>query len=255
MGLVVLLHLLLFWAIQSGLSRTVVHKAQAVVDVLLLAQDKPQPPEAPPAPPKPQRVTPTPPAPVLPSVPVPVVAAPALVPPPPRRTSSSISAQVDSTKDLRVSQVLDSLNELGVPEAAWQLMSRLPATRWQRHLFVMGTPSAQADEETEVTTDELVRLSAHPKVVAIGEAGLDYHYDLSPRDAQERGFRNHIAAARMEIAERVRREPATGHRRHGQRVAECEHDRGRCRRREADRPGRVMDPRAAIPPDDAARWR
>ena len=36
----------------------------------------------------------------------------------------------------------------------------------------------------------------HPKVVAIGEAGLDYHYDNSPREAQERGFRNHIAAAR-----------------------------------------------------------
>ncbi len=33
-------------------------------------------------------------------------------------------------------------------------------------------------------------------MVAIGEAGLDYHYDYSPRDAQERGFRNHIAAAR-----------------------------------------------------------
>jgi TatD DNase family protein len=33
-------------------------------------------------------------------------------------------------------------------------------------------------------------------VVAIGEAGLDYFYDHSPRDAQERGFRNHIAAAR-----------------------------------------------------------
>ena len=39
-------------------------------------------------------------------------------------------------------------------------------------------------------------LTRHPKTVAIGEAGLDYHYDLSPRDAQERGFRNHIAAAR-----------------------------------------------------------
>ena len=40
------------------------------------------------------------------------------------------------------------------------------------------------------------RARSHPKVVAIGEAGLDYHYDYSPRDAQERGFRNHIAAAR-----------------------------------------------------------
>ncbi|HEY1247285.1 MAG TPA: TatD family hydrolase, partial [Hyphomicrobiaceae bacterium] len=36
----------------------------------------------------------------------------------------------------------------------------------------------------------------HPKVVAIGEAGLDYFYDNSPREAQARGFRSHIAAAR-----------------------------------------------------------
>ena len=39
-------------------------------------------------------------------------------------------------------------------------------------------------------------MTADPKVVAIGEAGLDYHYDNSPRDAQEQGFRAHIAAAR-----------------------------------------------------------
>ena len=36
----------------------------------------------------------------------------------------------------------------------------------------------------------------HPKVVGIGEAGLDYHYDFSPREAQAQGFRVHIAAAR-----------------------------------------------------------
>src|SRR6185295_6189154 len=36
-----------------------------------------------------------------------------------------------------------------------------------------------------------------PKVVGIGEAGLDYHYDLSPRDAQARSFRIHIEAARQ----------------------------------------------------------
>jgi protein TonB len=78
MALVVVLHLLLFWAIQSGLSRSVIQKAQVVVDVLLLAQDRPKPPEAPPAPaapPKPQRVPPTPPVPV--PVPAPVVATPA----------------------------------------------------------------------------------------------------------------------------------------------------------------------------------
>jgi TatD DNase family protein len=42
-----------------------------------------------------------------------------------------------------------------------------------------------------------VRLSGHPKVVAIGEAGLDYFYDHAPRDAQAQGFRTHIIAARQ----------------------------------------------------------
>jgi len=61
----------------------------------------------------------------------------------------------------------------------------------------VGTHPHNAGEETDVTADELVRLSAHPKVVAIGEAGLDYHYDKSPRDAQMSGFRTHIEAARI----------------------------------------------------------
>ena len=60
----------------------------------------------------------------------------------------------------------------------------------------VGTHPHHAHEELDIGTDELVARSLHPKVVAIGEAGLDYHYDNSPRDAQERGFRNHIAAAR-----------------------------------------------------------
>src|SRR5436305_250945 len=60
----------------------------------------------------------------------------------------------------------------------------------------IGTHPHHAHEEPDVTTADLVELTRHPKTVAIGEAGLDYHYDLSPREAQERGFRNHIAAAR-----------------------------------------------------------
>lgn len=60
----------------------------------------------------------------------------------------------------------------------------------------VGTHPHNAAEELDVTTDELVRLSEHPKVVAIGEAGLDYFYDKAPREAQAQGFRTHIAAAR-----------------------------------------------------------
>jgi TatD DNase family protein len=60
----------------------------------------------------------------------------------------------------------------------------------------VGTHPHNAHEEPDITADDLVRLASHPKVVAIGEAGLDYHYDYSPRDAQKKGFRTHIDAAR-----------------------------------------------------------
>lgn len=60
----------------------------------------------------------------------------------------------------------------------------------------IGTHPHYAHEELDVPVEEIVRLSRHPKVVAIGEAGLDYFYDKSPRVAQQQGFRAHIAAAR-----------------------------------------------------------
>lgn len=60
----------------------------------------------------------------------------------------------------------------------------------------IGTHPHNAAEEPDVTVEDLVAIARHPKVVAIGEAGLDYHYDHSPRDMQEKSFRVHIAAAR-----------------------------------------------------------
>ncbi|WMS42189.1 TatD family hydrolase [Acuticoccus sp. MNP-M23] len=60
----------------------------------------------------------------------------------------------------------------------------------------IGTHPHNAHEELDISVADLVKLAEQPKVVAIGEAGLDYHYDKSPRDAQAEGFRNHIAAAR-----------------------------------------------------------
>ena len=69
----------------------------------------------------------------------------------------------------------------------------------ERHANVfctVGTHPHNAAEEPDVTAEELVRLAQHPKVVGIGEAGLDYHYDHSPRDQQARSFRIHIEAAR-----------------------------------------------------------
>jgi TatD DNase family protein len=60
----------------------------------------------------------------------------------------------------------------------------------------VGTHPHNAAEEPDIMAEELVDLARHPKVVAIGEAGLDYHYDNSPRDMQKKSFRTHIAAAR-----------------------------------------------------------
>lgn len=60
----------------------------------------------------------------------------------------------------------------------------------------VGTHPHNADEEDGITADELIALTKHPKVVALGEAGLDNHYTDGSPAAQERGFRAHIAAAR-----------------------------------------------------------
>jgi TatD DNase family protein len=60
----------------------------------------------------------------------------------------------------------------------------------------IGTHPHNAHEELDIIVADLVARTRHPKVVAIGEAGLDYHYDNSPVEAQMRGFHNHIAAAR-----------------------------------------------------------
>jgi TatD DNase family protein len=70
------------------------------------------------------------------------------------------------------------------------------AERFPEVYCSVGTHPHYAHEELDITAADLVAHARHPKVVALGEAGLDYHYDRSPRDAQERGFRTHIAAAR-----------------------------------------------------------
>jgi TatD DNase family protein len=70
------------------------------------------------------------------------------------------------------------------------------ANRFTDVFCSVGTHPHYAHEELDVTAADLAARSRAAKVVALGEAGLDYHYDNSPREAQERGFRTHIAAAR-----------------------------------------------------------
>jgi len=71
------------------------------------------------------------------------------------------------------------------------------AERYENVWCSVGTHPHNAHEELHIQTEDLVRISAHPRCVAIGEAGLDYFYDNAPRDAQATGLRRHIAAARI----------------------------------------------------------
>jgi len=65
------------------------------------------------------------------------------------------------------------------------------------HIYCsVGVHPHEAEEEGDVALDKLIALTEHPKVVGIGETGLDFYYDNSPRDLQEKSFRTHIAAAR-----------------------------------------------------------
>ncbi len=60
----------------------------------------------------------------------------------------------------------------------------------------VGVHPHHANEEGVASPDRLIELAASPRVVGIGETGLDYHYRRSSPDAQRRSFRNHIDAAR-----------------------------------------------------------
>jgi TatD DNase family protein len=70
------------------------------------------------------------------------------------------------------------------------------AGRYDNVFCTVGVHPHEAAAEADVDVDRLVALAEHPKVVGIGETGLDYFYDLSPRQKQQDVFRVHIEAAR-----------------------------------------------------------
>ena len=71
------------------------------------------------------------------------------------------------------------------------------AERFENVFCSVGTHPHNAHEELDITAEEIVKLSQHEKVVAIGEAGLDYFYQKDHAIAQAQGLRNHIAVARQ----------------------------------------------------------
>jgi TatD DNase family protein len=75
-------------------------------------------------------------------------------------------------------------------ETAIRLADRYPYIH-----ATIGVHPHEAAKATQATFDQLRALATHPKVVAIGEIGLDYHYDFSPRDVQRSVFVSHLEIA------------------------------------------------------------
>ena len=73
---------------------------------------------------------------------------------------------------------------------------RAIAERFPHVYCTVGIHPHEAETEPETSAQRLIELAQHPKVVGIGETGLDFFYEHSPRKAQENAFRAHIAAAR-----------------------------------------------------------
>ncbi len=103
----------------------------------------------------------------------------------------------------RVEEVLERGREAGVvlvvtiatTRAGWETAIRL-AEEHAGVVCALGVHPHNASKEGLDDPAPLVEAAAHPKVVAIGEAGLDYHYDFSTPEDQKRNFRAHIEAAR-----------------------------------------------------------
>ncbi len=103
----------------------------------------------------------------------------------------------------REAEVLANARAAGV-EAMISIATR--ASEWdaviagaERHAQVFATVGIhphEADHHPDTDADRLVAAAAHPRVVGIGETGLDYFYDRSDRARQQASFRSHVAAAR-----------------------------------------------------------
>ena len=73
---------------------------------------------------------------------------------------------------------------------------RAIAERYDEVTCSVGVHPHEAEDEGQKDARRLVALTEHPKVVAIGETGLDYYYDHAPRERQRASFRAHLLAAR-----------------------------------------------------------
>lgn len=100
-------------------------------------------------------------------------------------------AVIDRAREAGVGLMIEISDRLSTFEATHGLAMAHPDI-W----CTVGVHPHEAKDYADLTPQTLIDLAARPRVVGIGECGLDFHYDLSPRDQQAAAFRTHIAAAR-----------------------------------------------------------
>jgi TatD DNase family protein len=85
---------------------------------------------------------------------------------------------------------------IGIGEGPHQLRAALPFAEQHDWIYAsMGIHPDAAHQATDAHFDEMRELARHPKVIAWGEIGLDYHYEEPPRDVQQRVFRRQLELA------------------------------------------------------------
>ena len=90
---------------------------------------------------------------------------------------------------------VDAIVNIATRESEWDAVLAT-AEREADVWATVGIHPHEADEHPDVDTARLVARAAHPRIIGIGETGLDYYYDHSDRARQRASFRSHIAAAR-----------------------------------------------------------
>jgi TatD DNase family protein len=107
------------------------------------------------------------------------------------REGKDLAAVVERAQAAGVARIVTICTKLSEAAKVIAIAERFPAV-----YATVGVHPHEAGQEGVQDPQVLIDLARHPKVVGIGETGLDYFYEHSPREAQQASFRAHIAAAR-----------------------------------------------------------
>ncbi len=98
---------------------------------------------------------------------------------------------VERAREAGIGRMVTICTRLGELDRNLAIVERFPDV-----FCAAGVHPHNAASDAPASVDRLIEIARHPKLVGIGESGLDYHYDHSPRDQQQASFRIHIQAAR-----------------------------------------------------------